>query len=285
MIRDVGDGVALRYESRTPAGTLTNATILLTVTAPDGTTSTPTVTATATGIYDATVVPTAAGVWTWRWNASGAVTDVATGQFTAADPAPPSYTSLAALKLAVKIADVDRDELLIQNLAAASRGIDRHCGRRFWLDTTATARTYTPRGRIVCTDDGELLLVDDIGSTLGMTVEVGSGTTWTAVPAADYELQPDNGIVRGEPITGLLRTLALWVTHPRQRVRVTARWGWPRIPDEVAQATLIQAGRLYKRKDSPEGVAGNAEWGIVRLARVDPDVEALTRHLVQQPIG
>jgi hypothetical protein len=34
--------------------------------------------------------------------------------------------------------------------------------------------------------------------------------------------------------------------------------------------------RLYKRKDSPEGVLGTAEWGgPVRLSRVDPDVAAL----------
>jgi hypothetical protein len=47
------------------------------------------------------------------------------------------------------------------------------------------------------------------------------------------------------------------------------------VPDEVVQATLLQAGRLYRRKDSPEGVTGSADWGMVRLPRLDPDVMAL----------
>ena len=47
------------------------------------------------------------------------------------------------------------------------------------------------------------------------------------------------------------------------------------MPAQVAQATLIQAARLYKRRESPEGVLGNAEWGSIRLSRVDPDVAAL----------
>jgi hypothetical protein len=64
------------------------------------------------------------------------------------------------------------------------------------------------------------------------------------------------------------------------RVRVTAKWGWPAVPDTVVQATLIQASRLYRRKDSPEGVLGSAEWGTVRLGRVDPDVYALIQQLI-----
>jgi hypothetical protein len=59
------------------------------------------------------------------------------------------------------------------------------------------------------------------------------------------------------------------------RVRVTARWGWPSVPDGVAQAAALLAARLYRRKDSPEGVLGSSEWGAVRVARFDPDVEGL----------
>jgi hypothetical protein len=51
------------------------------------------------------------------------------------------------------------------------------------------------------------------------------------------------------------------------------------------QATLIQAARLYRRKDSPEGVTGSAEWGVVRLPRIDPDVSALIKDLTLPGIG
>lgn len=186
------------------------------------------------------------------------------------------YATLASLKarLGIESGDISRDDLLNQALAAASRGIDRTTGRRFWLDPSTVQRTYTGHGRVVCDDDGETLLVDDIGSTTGLVVETGSGSTWTAV--TDYETSPDNALLDGRPITGL-RADGDWGLYAgiRTRVRVTARFGWPAVPDDVVEATLIQAARLYKRKDSPEGVTGSAEWGVVRLSRRDPDVYAL----------
>lgn len=168
--------------------------------------------------------------------------------------------------------------MLDRALSAASRGIDRETGRRFWLDPAPTVRTYRATGRVVSTDDGEVLIVADIGSPVGLVVETGTTAAgWTAV--TDYETLPDNALADGQPITRLLRVNGCW---PRgsTRVRVTARHGWPAFPDEVVEGTRIQAGRLYNRPGSLEGVAGNAEWGAVRVVRVDPDVRALISHLM-----
>lgn len=194
------------------------------------------------------------------------------------------YVDLPTLKsaLGVESDDTTRDTLLASALAAASRGIDRMTGRRFWLDTTAVERTYNPRGRTVCDTDGERLIVDDIGVTMGMVVETGSGASWSAVTG--YETAPDNALVQGRPVTALLQPAGSW-GYGTCRVRVTARFGWPAIPDEVVEATKIQAARLYRRKDSPEGVTGSAEWGVVRLSRVDPDVYALVQHLTLPGFG
>lgn len=100
-------------------------------------------------------------------------------------------------------------------------------------------------------------------------METGSGTSWS--PVTGYETVPDNALADGRPITALLRVGGIW-GYERGRVRVTARFGWPDVPDDIEQAALIQASRLFKRKDSPEGVTGSAEWGVVRLSRRDPDV-------------
>jgi hypothetical protein len=62
-------------------------------------------------------------------------------------------------------------------------------------------------------------------------------------------------------------------------LRITARWGWPSIPAEVEMATRLLAARLYKRKDSPQGVIASADWGAVRVSKTDPDVYALIHHL------
>lgn len=44
---------------------------------------------------------------------------------------------------------------------------------------------------------------------------------------------------------------------------------------EVVQATLLLAARLYKRRLSPEGVAGWEDLGAVRVVARDPDIDRL----------
>lgn len=189
------------------------------------------------------------------------------------------YTDLASLKLALNTTDATRDDLLAAAMAAASRGIDKNCGRRFYLDAVASSRTYNPEFRTVSQGAGELLIVDDIGTETGLVVSTGTvGGTYE--PITDYETVPENAAAQGLPITGLLRHSGIWGTSGRTRVQIAAKWGWPAVPEEITQATIIQALRLYKRKDSPEGILGSADWGVVRMGRVDPDVAELCKHFV-----
>ncbi|MFC6094737.1 phage gp6-like head-tail connector protein [Saccharothrix lopnurensis] len=168
------------------------------------------------------------------------------------------------------------DELLALHIRAACRGIDDHTGRRFWRDDAPSARTFRPLNASVWDADGHLLLVDDIATTDGLVVEQGSTSGgWSSVTG--YEVAPDNAVARSRAITGL-RVQAGWPCYAGARVRVTAVWGWPAVPDVVEQAALLQATRLSKRKDSPEGVIGSAEWGGMRLAQLDPDVKALLKN-------
>ncbi|MGW0914656.1 phage gp6-like head-tail connector protein [Streptomyces sp. NPDC002784] len=181
------------------------------------------------------------------------------------------YVTLAELKsqFGVEPDDDSRDTDLNRARASASRSIDKTCGRRFWLDPEPVARTFSPRGRIVRDDDGDLFLVDDVGRADGLIIETGSSASWSAV--TEYETSPDNALADGRPITGFRRVLGTWGTST-SRLRVTARFGWPAVPDDIHEAALILASRLYKRKDSPEGIIGSAEWGVRNLSRRDPDV-------------
>ncbi len=52
-------------------------------------------------------------------------------------------------------------------------------------------------------------------------------------------------------------------------------FGWASVPTAVKQATILLAMRQFKRYDSPLGVAGFGDIGVMRVGRVDPDVEAL----------
>jgi hypothetical protein len=49
---------------------------------------------------------------------------------------------------------------------------------------------------------------------------------------------------------------------------------------EVQQAILLLAARLYKRRNSPEGVAGWEDLGAVRIIARDPDIERLIEQYV-----
>lgn len=186
------------------------------------------------------------------------------------------YATLTLLKASIKITSDDRDDLLTQALTTASRQIDQYTGRRpdgFALDSAATARTYDVASRTLELPSGRVLaMTDEIGATSGLVVETGDGSTWTAVTSSDYRTYPTNAIADSRPITGI--TGLGWWTGTDQ-IRITAKWGWPSTPQEISQACLIQALRLYRRKDSPEGIRGGGEFGAIRLSRMDPDVREL----------
>lgn len=181
------------------------------------------------------------------------------------------YATADELKSMLRITDTADDTALENALVRASRAIDKRCGRRFYTDGSASARTYRLADRVVRDADGELLVVDDIADTSGLVVEIGDGSAWTAVTS--YWTEPDNALTRGEAITGLRRDLGCWSTC--RRARVTADWGWPAVPDPIVEATLLLANRRFKRRDSPEGVAGWAQEGPIRVSRFDPDIEDL----------
>lgn len=184
-------------------------------------------------------------------------------------PVNDPYVSLQLLKDSLGITGTAQDALLGQKLTAACRSIDDHCGRFFYRDV-ATTRSMPTAGRVLDDGDpeGRLLLVDDIADATGMVVEVRASRTGGWSVFTDFEPEEPKP---GWPVTGL-RGNWCGIT----RVRITAPPGWPSVPATVSEAALLQAARLRKRKDSPEGVFGSAEWGgAIRVSRVDPDVEKM----------
>jgi len=185
------------------------------------------------------------------------------------------YCTLNELKEILRILDTVDDELLEARINEASRVIDQHCNRRFYADSTASARLFT-------SIDGNTIFVDDISSTTGLVVKsdsAGDGTYATTVAAADFQAEPLNAIVKGNPITSIAARLAgaFSMAAVPAGCQVTAKWGWPAVPDPVHSACLILAGRLVKRGDSLLGVAGFGELGAITVRAIDPDVERMLR--------
>jgi len=192
-----------------------------------------------------------------------------------------SYATLAQLKARIGIdaGTTDYDAELQDALDAAHESVNDDTGRVFTLAGSATARIFNPDGRVSCRRTGYVLLVDDIGDTAGLIVEIGSGTSWA--PVVDFETKPDNGIAKGDAIYGLLSPYLYWGYSPAGRVRVTAKWGWPTVPAKIKQATLLKAQRLYSRKESPTGVAAFGDFGPIRVAKLDSDYQdAISRYVL-----
>jgi hypothetical protein len=47
------------------------------------------------------------------------------------------------------------------------------------------------------------------------------------------------------------------------------------VPDRAHEACLLHAARLYRRRDSIDGALGFGDIGLIRVGRVDPDIEGL----------
>lgn len=274
---DVGDAYQLTYTLTNAAGTPTNATVTVTVTRPDATADTPTVTNPSTGTYVATGGCTQAGLWLYRFAATGAVTDTEDGSFQVNPNATATlYATVPELRehLGDTTGTLPAGQLEAK-LRAASRWVDRVTGRKFWLDPVPTTRRYSPTGAFEA-------WVDDIGSTTGLVVKTDTGanglyaTTWTT---ADYQLEPlDADQAGGAYAWWMIRavgaqTFAYGGAYPI--LQVTARHGWSQVPDDVREATLLRAVNLWRRKDAPFGIAGVSDFGPVRISRVDADVADL----------
>ena len=182
------------------------------------------------------------------------------------------YASRADVKAALRITDSVDDSLLEMAIESASRLIDGYTYRYFYNAGTAT--------RDFVASDSYLTIIDDLISLseLKTTDEIGSEyVTWGS---ADYQLRPVNGKQDGlnVPYTSILSTddLLFNILGEQALVRVTGVWGWTAVPIAIKQATVIQSSRIYKRLDSPLGVAGFGDLGAIRVGRaLDPDVEQL----------
>ena len=191
------------------------------------------------------------------------------------------YSTRNQIKAALRIgtADTIDDELSDNCAGAASRLIDGYCNRKFWSVGSATSRVYTAEDDYYCS-------IDDIAGT-ALTLKTSSladgvfDVTWTVT---DYQLEPLNGNLDGltwsyDKIRAVGDYLFPNVNAnygSQALVQVTATFGWPSVPEPVTQATIIQASRLFKRYDSPLGVAGFGDMGAIRVSRaLDPDVAQL----------
>ncbi|MCG3770624.1 MAG: hypothetical protein JW384_01774 [Nitrosomonadaceae bacterium] len=193
------------------------------------------------------------------------------------------YATLVEAKSFLSISDSVDDTLLENMIEAASRSIDRIGNRRFYLDSTASARQYRVSSPVI-------LYTDDIGTTTGLIVQTdddGDGVFETTLTLnTDYIMDPLTALSLGRPFTQItiVSTSNTFPIFPglfqnglRPGVQVTAKFGWPSVPDDINQACLILTADLYKRKDSPGGILGLGDLGAIRMSPLGRDVTQIVR--------
>ena len=190
------------------------------------------------------------------------------------------YATLAQIKAALRIpsADATDDALLEMAVESASRLIDAYCGRNFvYGGTAATTRYYHA-------DDPYVVQIDDARSIS----EVQTSSSEDGVYDVTWDLTAHTGDIQAEPLNDYvggitwpytrLRAIGDYV-FPVDRettVKVSAVFGWPSVPVTVTQACVLQSSRIFTRLQSPLGVAGFGDMGVMRVSRgLDPDVGQL----------
>lgn len=198
------------------------------------------------------------------------------------------YVDLATFKTYLGITTTTiPDSTFTTAINSACRAIDGYCKRRFYVDANPVARTFVPQTLLdLDLDRFPTPLGNDIAFRTNCTIATdaaGDGVFETAWSASDFQLLPENADIadlEARPFTAVRAIgtktfpwlVQTWLTH-LNRVQITALWGWQNVPDAVVQSTLIKAGRLFFRKDSPGGIAGMGDFGPIRITKAtDPDI-------------
>ena len=194
------------------------------------------------------------------------------------------YCTLADVKSALRITDTLDDSLIESSINSASRMIDQYCNRYFYSGSPGEVRYYQANDGYMCwVDDLQVLTELKTAATDPLIFD----TTWES---GDYQLLNPNQIANGaySPYYAITATdnylFPVWADMAL--VKVTGTFGWASVPEPVKFASIIQASRLFKRLESPLGVAGVSDIGIMRVgANIDGDVAQLINPFRQLRTG
>lgn len=182
------------------------------------------------------------------------------------------YITIEQLKEAVGEDSETQDDAYTRAIEAASRQIDEFRGDQFWLEQTPTARLFRANNPFI-------LFTGDFATTVGLIVAVdldGDGTFETVWESTDVSAEPLRRM-NGRPFDRIIAVgdKRFPCAYARPTVQVTAKWGWPEVPDPVVQACQILAIDHFKSKDMTGGVAGFNDLGAVRVSAFNPQARAL----------
>ncbi len=197
------------------------------------------------------------------------------------------YVDKDDLKAYIGLTGTAQDNNIDTAIDSASRLIDSVCGRKFSQDESVVVKTFTPKSSIY-------LDTPDISTTTGLIVKTDDnddGTFETTLTLnTDYIVEPTNprvikitgGTTYYEPYNKITildtRSSERFDPTIKNNIEITAKWGYSAVPEDIKTATLIQALRYFKRKDTPFNTYGDINTGVSELfSRLDPDVQTILK--------
>ncbi|MEU1810953.1 hypothetical protein [Micromonospora aurantiaca (nom. illeg.)] len=229
----VGQRESLRLEVRDEQGALTDATVVLTLTRPDGTTTQPAVDHPVAGVYTAQVTYDQAGDWLRVWQTTGVVVSVDADQVHVVAPAL-RIVSLAEVKEHGNITTTASDRELLDFIGTAQQMIEHLVGAT--VPTTVTE---------ILTASGSRLWLTRAPVIAVASVTPYAGTTpLTPLAAGTWTLDPASG--------SLARPYGGWAA----RVEVVYRAGRAPIPEAIRWAAKELAIHLWRSTQTLRGGRG-----------------------------
>lgn len=180
-------------------------------------------------------------------------------------------------RLDIPAADTASDSMVEQIVTAVSRWIDNFTERRFYL--AQETRYYTA-------DYDDELWIDDIRAVTSLKTDTDANRVYeTEWATTDYDLMPDNAALENKPYTRIILAengKNSFPTKVKKGIQLIGSYGYAADTSTgrctiIKEACLLQSERIYKRKDTPLGIAGAPALGEqrVNIPGLDPDVKSM----------
>ena len=194
------------------------------------------------------------------------------------------YCTLAEFKIWATVrggttsTDTNDDAAIEDIVELVSRYLDNATGRRFFKNSTDETRYFW-------TDDSFSCRVTDLSAApTTVSVDYDNLRTYTDLSTTlDYELDPPNAALDGKPYTiiKILSTTssAYFPTGQARAVKVTAKFGFPSVPEDIKNLTLAIAHNVYQAR-SGQTSGGNITITAAGVVVRPQDVPAWGRQII-----
>lgn len=191
-----------------------------------------------------------------------------------------SYCTVDEVKQGTQIASADTtfDTEIGDIISDVSQAINDQTGSQFTQDVADVQREFLPE------NSGRCIILPGLTSFTSLTTKLDPSDQW--VQDVDFYFEPVNAPADSAPWTAI-RTIARPFLFTKAdvptgwaaldgRIVVTGKWGWVAVPGPVRRACVLQARRIFQRRNTPGGYeAGSIDVPGFRVPRLDPDVCAL----------